>query len=58
MNTTDIRTLEQGQWLFWSIAGPVATLVIGIALMIALKGEAQSWAHVEQRLITTYPGRV
>jgi Mg2+ and Co2+ transporter CorA len=39
MNTTDIRSLEQGQWLFWTIAGPVATLVIGIALMIALKGE-------------------
>jgi hypothetical protein len=39
MNTTDIRSLEQGQWLVWTIAGPVATLVIGIALMIALEGE-------------------
>jgi hypothetical protein len=39
MNTNDIRNLQQGQWLFWTIAGPLAALVIGAALIVVLKGE-------------------
>lgn len=39
MNTTDIRNLEQKQWLFWAIALPVTLFVICLALMVVLKGE-------------------
>jgi hypothetical protein len=40
MNTADVRELRQGQWIFWTVAGPLASAVIGIALVAALKGEA------------------
>ncbi|KAF2492973.1 hypothetical protein BU16DRAFT_95299 [Lophium mytilinum] len=39
MNTSDIRGLAQGQWLFWLIAVPVTTVVIGLAGLVVLKGE-------------------
>ncbi|KAF2684217.1 hypothetical protein K458DRAFT_404491 [Lentithecium fluviatile CBS 122367] len=39
MNTSDIRDLNQGQWLFWLIALPVTSVVIGIAVLVVLKGE-------------------
>lgn len=39
MNTSDIRDLRQGQWLYWSIAAPVTCLVIGIAALVAMKGD-------------------
>ncbi|KAF2807153.1 uncharacterized protein BDZ99DRAFT_465084 [Mytilinidion resinicola] len=39
MNTSDIRNLSQGQWLFWLIALPVTTIVIGLAALVVLKGE-------------------
>jgi hypothetical protein len=39
MNTSDIRDLSQGQWLFWLIALPVTTVVIGLAVLVVLKGE-------------------
>jgi Mg2+ and Co2+ transporter CorA len=40
MNTVDIRDLQQGQWLFWTIALPVTTVVIGLAVLVVLKGES------------------
>ena len=40
MNTTDIRDLEKGQWLFWAIALPVTSIVIGLAVVVVLKGES------------------
>lgn len=40
MNTSDIRNLRQGQWLFWSVGGPLTAVVIGVALLAVLKGEA------------------
>ncbi|KAF2639274.1 hypothetical protein P280DRAFT_57283 [Massarina eburnea CBS 473.64] len=40
MNTSDIRDLQQGQWLFWLIAVPVTTAVIGVAVLVVLKGES------------------
>ena len=49
MNTADVRNLEQGQWLFWTIAGPLAALVIGIALVAALRGEAIREYMIERR---------
>jgi len=39
MNTSDIRDLAQGQWLFWIIALPVTAAVIGLAVLVVLKGE-------------------
>jgi hypothetical protein len=39
MNTSDIRNLSQGQWLFWLIALPVTGVVIGLAILVVLKGE-------------------
>jgi hypothetical protein len=40
MNTVDVRNLEQGQWLFWTVALPVTTVVIGLAVLVVLKGES------------------
>lgn len=40
MNTVDVRNLKQGQWLFWTIALPVTTVVIGLAVLVVLKGES------------------
>jgi hypothetical protein len=40
MNTVDVRNLEQGQWLFWTIALPVTTVVIRLAVLVVLKGES------------------
>ncbi|KAF1951107.1 hypothetical protein CC80DRAFT_597741 [Byssothecium circinans] len=39
MNTVDIRNLEKGQWVFWSMALPVTGFVIGLAVLVVLKGE-------------------
>lgn len=39
MNTADIRELKQGQWVFWCVAGPLASAVIGVAVLAAWKGE-------------------
>jgi hypothetical protein len=40
MNTSDIRNTKSGQWLFWTIAVPVTSVVIGLSLLVVLKGEA------------------
>ena len=32
MNTSDIRNLEQGQWLYWATAVPITIGVILIGL--------------------------
>lgn len=40
MNTSDIRAMRSSQWLFWAIAVPVASVVIGLSLLVVLKGEA------------------
>lgn len=39
MNTSDIRNSENGQWMFWIIALPVTSVVIGLSLLVVLKGE-------------------
>lgn len=39
MNTADIRNLEQTQWIFWSAAVPVTAVVVGIAVLLAYKGD-------------------
>jgi Mg2+ and Co2+ transporter CorA len=40
MNTSDIRELRQGQGLFWLIGGPLTAVVVIVALLAVLKGEA------------------
>jgi hypothetical protein len=40
MNTSDIRDLSQGQWLYWTVSLPVTMFVIGIAILVVLKGES------------------
>ena len=40
MNTSDIRALRQGQWLFWAVGAPLAAVIIGIALLAVLKGNS------------------
>ena len=35
MNTNDIRNMEQDQWLFWAVAGPVTAAVVFIGLLWA-----------------------
>jgi hypothetical protein len=40
MNTSDIRNMESAQWIFWTIAVPVTSFVIGLSLLVVLKGEA------------------
>lgn len=40
MNTSDIRDLQQGQWVFWLLALPVTAVVVGVAVLVLLKGES------------------
>lgn len=35
MNTRDIRSLENGQWIFWAVAVPLTVLVISLSLWYA-----------------------
>lgn len=39
MNTADMRSLNQGQWLFWIVALPLTAVVMGLALVMVFKGE-------------------
>ena len=39
MNTADVRNLQQGQWLFWTVALPLTATIMGLALVIVFKGE-------------------
>ncbi|SPO01713.1 uncharacterized protein DNG_04386 [Cephalotrichum gorgonifer] len=38
MNASDIRDMDQGQWLFWAVGGPVSVCVFLGAWLIAFKG--------------------
>ena len=40
MNTSDIRNMKSSQWVFWTIAVPITSFVIGLSLLVVLKGEA------------------
>lgn len=38
MNTTDIRDTDNTQILFWVVSLPLTALIIGLSLLIGLKG--------------------
>lgn len=40
MNTTDIRNSQQNQWLFWAISLPLTSLIVALALVVALRGDS------------------
>ena len=39
MNTSDIRSLQSGQWLFWAVALPLTVSVVALASFIGYRGE-------------------
>ena len=41
MNTSDIRNMKTGQWIFWAVALPLTTIVVALCLIYA--GEVQSF---------------
>src|SRR5688572_25633063 len=41
MNTKDIRDLNQGQWLFWAVGGPLT--VVGLLVLWLIVGWGQRW---------------
>ena len=40
MNTSDIRDLAQGQWLYWTLSIPVTIFAVGVAILVVLRGES------------------
>lgn len=38
MNTSDIRDMRGGQWLFWAAAVPFTTVIASVVLLMAFKG--------------------
>lgn len=40
MNTIDIRNSQQNQWLFWAISLPLTSLIVALALLVALRGDS------------------
>ncbi|KUJ16671.1 uncharacterized protein LY89DRAFT_684771 [Mollisia scopiformis] len=38
MNTDDIRSMEKGQWFFWSVSAPLSIAINVITFLIAFKG--------------------
>ena len=50
MNTADVRSLNQGQWLYWVIALPVTIVVIAVAIVVVLKGEMLRELVVKNRV--------
>ena len=46
MNTSDIRDMEQGQWLFWAIGGAVTIVTLLVACVLAFRGP--EWKRARQ----------
>ncbi|KIW34771.1 hypothetical protein, variant [Cladophialophora immunda] len=52
MNTKDIRSLDEGQWIFWAAAMPLTVLVVAISVWVGYRSESlslQLW-HIRKRL--------
>ncbi len=41
MNTSDIRNMNQSQWVFWIIAGPLC--IVGLLLWLFYLGTLSRW---------------
>jgi Mg2+ and Co2+ transporter CorA len=46
MNTSDIRDMEQGQWIFWAVGGVLTVVVMLSVWAIAYRGPR--WKKVRQ----------
>ena len=51
MNTTDIRDMEQGQWLLWAIGAPLTVVVLLAAWLIAHRGPRWKKARQAKKLM-------
>jgi Mg2+ and Co2+ transporter CorA len=40
MNTSDVRDMEQGQWLFWAIGGAVTAMTLLVVCILAFRGHS------------------
>lgn len=49
MNTADVRDMNSGQWLYWMVAVPVTSVVIGLSLLVVLKGETIREIFIRRR---------
>ena len=50
MNTADIRSTQQGQWIFWAVGISVTFCVAVIALLAAFKGQRWRRRWNERRI--------
>ncbi|KAM7205990.1 hypothetical protein V8F33_000820 [Rhypophila sp. PSN 637] len=50
MNTNDIRDMDQGQWTFWVIGGPLAVVVVLGGWLVASRGPGWSNSRQARRL--------
>lgn len=46
MNTSDVRDLKQGQWLFWAIGGAVTVITLMAVCILAFRGP--KWKRARQ----------
>ena len=51
MNTTDIRNIESGQWIYWAVAIPLTVIVMALTLFWA--GELEIFYN----LVKSFPRR-
>ncbi|KAF2110793.1 hypothetical protein BDV96DRAFT_583722 [Lophiotrema nucula] len=55
MNTADLRSMQQGQWVFWTMAIPITSIVIALAMVVIFKGETLRESFIQRR--TTAPSK-
>ncbi|KAF5578918.1 Mg2+ transporter like zinc transport [Fusarium pseudocircinatum] len=51
MNTSDIRDMEQGQWIFWAVGGTLTVVVLLGVWTIAYRGPRWKKARQTQKLL-------
>ena len=51
MNTSDIRDMDQGQWLFWTIGGTLTVVVLLVAWVVAYRGPKWKKARQTRKLM-------
>ncbi|KAI0965563.1 cora-like Mg2+ transporter protein-domain-containing protein [Xylaria arbuscula] len=50
MNTSDIRDLDQGQWIFWAIGITLTVAILIIVWLISVKGRGWRTSRLTERL--------
>jgi Mg2+ and Co2+ transporter CorA len=51
MNTSDVRDMEQGQWLFWVIGISLTITVLLVVWVITLRGQKWKTARQNDKLL-------